>query len=124
MMQLDDRDPAHVTQLTKNGAGWNLAQNLASGLDELYYDWNLASHSSCVKTSVQHAQGAYSAYNGGPGSVCRWSSSKSTFSRFDKDFLIQYRNQLWLQHVSDTSAPAKFDISCLMESKSDCAVIP
>ncbi len=117
LMQIDDR--SHVDAL-KQGRGVDLVYNIIYGLDIFYDAWLKSAKSSCIKSStdyVSRARAAWSAYNGGPGSICRWSKSPSSG---DQQFHTKIIQKAWLQLVKDQNAPSQLDIQCLMEGLRPC----
>src|SRR5690606_23104670 len=71
LMQVDDR--AHFNAI-KQGLGWNLMTHMAYALDIYYSAWQKAPSKSCVGRETNYearTRAAWSAYNGGSGSICR-----------------------------------------------------
>jgi hypothetical protein len=94
MMQIDDR--SHK-KFIKSGNAYDLSSNLTYGLDLLYTLRETALRKPCGKkgkTAEAVSRSVYSAYNGGPGSRCRWTKN-SKWSRNDQQFLEKYRARLW-----------------------------
>ena len=117
MMQVDDR--SHVDAL-KKGKGVDLIYNMMYGLDIFYAAWVRSASASCVNSASDYknrARAAWSAYNGGPGSICRW-KTKNTAG--DQQFLAKYNSKTWLKLVGDIKAPSSLNIKCLAEGVRPC----
>lgn len=121
LMQVDDR--SHGVAV-RSGKGVDLVFNAVYGLDVFYAEWVNSAHASCVSSSSDYksrARSAWSAYNGGDGSICRWRNSKSPYAEADREFNRKYDARAWLSYVKDTKASAKLDVKCLAEGKRPCA---
>lgn len=119
MMQVDDR--SHVAAL-REGRGVDLVYNIMYGLDVYYAGWLKAASASCVSSATNYknrARAAWSAYNGGPGKVCRWSSSPTSG---DTGYLQKFNQRSWLNYVRDTAASVRVDVNCLMYNTRPCAL--
>lgn len=122
LMQVDDR--AHYTAATQ-GKGWELMQNIYYSLDEYYTAWQRAPSQSCVSSASDwrsRARAAYSAYNGGPARICRWTNPGDTWARNDNGFRDKYDGQAWLSYVADRNMAAKVNVKCLAGGGSNCPV--
>lgn len=120
LMQLDDR--WHYLAANQ-GKGWELVSNILYSLDEYYAAWQRAPSSSCVSSASNwrsRTRAAYSAYNGGPSQICRWTNPNHTWARNDKGFLQKYDGRAWLAYVGDTSAASTINVKCLAEGGSFC----
>ncbi len=118
MMQVDDR--SHTAAL-KEGKGVDLIYNMMYGLDIFYASWTKSATASCINSPSDYknrTRAAWSAYNGGPGSICRW-KNKNTAG--DQQFLAKYDAKSWLTFVADPKAPVSVDIKCLAEGVRPCA---
>lgn len=118
--QIDDR--WHFTQVNQ-GVAWNLVQNILLGLEEFYSNWSRALKASCYvnhPTDRNRARAAYSAYNGGPSSICRWQDSSSPWAYIDQSYAQFYDDEQWLKSVTDANATADVDLNCLMNNQLVC----
>ncbi len=118
MMQVDDR--SHAAAL-KKGKGVDLIYNMMYGLDIFYASWTKSATASCISSPndfKNRTRAAWSAYNGGPGAICRW-KNKNTAG--DQQFLAKYDAKSWLPFVADPKAPVTVDIKCLAEGVRPCA---
>lgn len=121
LMQIDDR--YHTEDINK-GKGVDLASNMLMGLDEYYANWVRSAGVSCVKSRTDwqaRARSAWSAYNGGPGNICRWSKAKNRHAKKDASYKKNYLTKRWLTIVTDVNAPAALDVRCLAEGRRPCA---
>lgn len=124
LMQVDDR---HHFNAIKEGRGSNLVYNLIYAFDIYYAGWESSKKASCIKRESDYkarARSAYSAYNGGPSKICRWTNSKDRWAQNDVGFLQKYDKQEWLNLVSDFHAASSVDIKCIMDGMQNCAVKP
>lgn len=98
MMQVDDR--WHKQFILSNKV-FDLSQHLVYSMDMLYDLRKKAKRKPCSgKTDAASInRTAWSAYNGGPASKCRWTRS-SRWSRNDKGFWEKYQNQSWEQIIA------------------------
>lgn len=121
LMQLDDR--SHSVAI-KAGKGTDLAENMVYGLDIFYSNWVKAAKASCVSSPRDYkarARAAWAAYNGGGGSICRWTNPNSAWARNDKGYLANYNNRTWLNYTKSTTAASSLDVRCLAEGVRPCA---
>lgn len=120
MMQVDDR--WHFPALDE-GKGWNLIENLVYALDEYYAAWERAPGVWCVGSESDwksRARAAYSAYNGGPSKICRWTDPNDPWSRNDMGFLYKWNDQSWNNYVMDAGRAASLDVGCLIDGGYEC----
>jgi hypothetical protein len=120
LMQIDDR--AHFDAVNK-GLAWNFITNLTYAMDIFYQQWERAPSQSCVGSSTNWSariRAAWAAYNGGAGSICRWTNPKSKWAQNDANFLAIYNSRSWKSYVADESAPASIDAACLIENRENC----
>ena len=122
LMQVDDR--AHFDAVS-NGLAWNLATHLTYAMDIYYAAWQNAASKSCVTGASNYWQArirsAWSAYNGGPSRLCRWTDPNNAWAANDKNFYNALTGKKWKTYVEDESQKTTIPISCLMEKKEDCA---
>jgi hypothetical protein len=101
LMQVDDR---YHTAAIESGYGWRLDDNLVYALDIYYDGWQRAPDAWCVAAPVdwaERARAAYSAYNGGPGQICRWTAPTSAWAQNDAGYYDKYVRQEWQYYVAD-----------------------
>jgi hypothetical protein len=121
LMQVDDR--SHSKAINQ-GQGVDLADNLLLGLDIFYANWVRSATASCVSSPSDYhsrARAAWAAYNGGQGSICRWTNSNSQWAANDKGFEAKFSGQRWLPYVSNPNASSPLDVRCLAEGSRPCA---
>ncbi|QKT03580.1 hypothetical protein HUS23_07035 [Ectothiorhodospiraceae bacterium 2226] len=100
LMQIDDR---WHTDPIRSGVGWHLEDNLIYALDIYYDGWRRAETADCVSFAEDweaRARAAYSAYNGGPAQICRWTDPNHRWSQNDAGFHDKYQRQEWLNYVA------------------------
>lgn len=121
LMQVDDR--AHYTA-TLAGKGWEMVANMLYSLDEYYIAWNGASSKWCIQqygnTWRNRSREAYSQYNGGPSSSCRWTNPDHKWARNDVGFAQKYDQKSWENYVDDLNRAATINVSCLVNGGSNC----
>jgi hypothetical protein len=120
IMQVDDR--SHAVALNQ-GKGVDLAENMAYGLDIYYAAWVKAKTVSCVTSTTdyeQRARAAWSAYNGGSGSICRWTNPNSAHAAKDTQYITKFRAKAWLAHVADQNRKSAVNVECLVEGVRPC----
>lgn len=93
MMQIDDR--SHKTFIRSNKV-YDINPHMVYALDMLYDMRAKAIKKPCSGKSDLDSinRSAYSAYNGGPGSKCRWLKN-TKWSRNDKGFYEKYTGKTW-----------------------------
>lgn len=103
ILQIDDRSHKKIVESNKV---YDLTSHVIYAFDVLYSMRQNAIKKPCKggKTVEAISRSAYSAYNGGPASKCRWTNSGKKWSRNDKDFLEKYRGQLWRKKMNSTLA--------------------
>jgi len=124
IMQVDDR--SHYVSLNA-GAGANLGIHFAYALDIYYEAWQAAPSKSCVPSPtnwLSRTRAAYSAYNGGMGSICRFTNSSSKWAKNDRNFLDKFNKRQWLNSVANVNKPASINIACLSQGKESCPSSP
>ncbi len=121
LMQVDDR--AHYSAALQ-GKGWELVENMLYSLDEYYVAWQSASSKWCIQqygnTWRNRSREAYSQYNGGPSSSCRWTNPNHTWARNDVGFATKYDQKSWEYYVADLSKPSTINVSCLANGGTNC----
>ena len=101
LMQIDDR---WHTDAIAAGVGWRLDENFLYALDIYFSEWERALSTDCVDAPnawESRARSAYSAYNGGPTQLCRWTDPDHRWAQNDEGFYDKYSFQRWLNHVSE-----------------------
>ena len=124
IMQIDDRSYVDVI---KAGKATDLTNNVLTGLDIFYSMWNRAATASCVSSPTNYrdrARSAWAAYNGGPGSICRWTNPSSAWAANDKGFLANYTTPPWKPYASALTASAPLAVRCLFEGVRPCRSTP
>jgi hypothetical protein len=122
IMQVDDR--SHSVAIGQ-GKGVDLVDNMIYGLDIFYSAWVKAASASCVSSSSNYeerARAAWAAYNGGSGSICRWTNPNSAWAANDTGFITKFRAQSWVSSVMSPAKAAALDVSCLAEGSRPCAL--
>lgn len=120
MMQIDDR--WHFVALNE-GKGFNLIENMIYALDIYYAEWQNALDESCLDSATNwrnRARSAYSAYNGGPSQICRWTDPDDAWVQNDIGFAAKYDNQSWSGYIGDTNHTSPIDVECLAEGGTNC----
>lgn len=120
LMQIDDR--AHFNPVN-TGIAWNLITNLTYAMDIYYAQWERAPSQSCVGSATNwkaRIRAAWAGYNGGPGSICRFTNANSAWAENDQNFLSMYNNQSWKTYLTNASLPSSINAACLIEKKENC----
>lgn len=118
--QVDDR--WHFSKVS-TGRAADLVQNMIIGLEEFYMDWQQAAKARCVKSDdnyISQTRAAYSAYNGGLGSLCRWTNSKANFARNDVGFLQKFKSKSWRGIITNYEIKPSIDVKCLINGNENC----
>lgn len=117
MMQIDDRwHFAHINE----GKGWQIFENMIYAMEIFYAEWQNASTASCVSSATEWSErtrAAYSAYNGGPSKICRWSNNPAWQ---DDGFLEKFEAASWQSYITDEMLVTAIDVECLMEGVEFC----
>jgi hypothetical protein len=128
MLQVDDR--YHLPAL-EDGAGWNLFRNLSYGFDIFFDAWQDAASASCVVATFgsepyweERSRSAYSAYNGGPARLCRWTDPDNPFAQNDRGFADKYRARAWRTEIADADHVTRLNVACYLEGGLDCPLLP
>ena len=120
LVQIDDRH--HFSAITE-GVGANIVMNILYGLEIFFNAWEKSVSTSCVRDEYDYegrVRSAYSAYNGGPGKICRWTNSNDRWARNDIGFWDHYKNQSWEDYVADLEQEISVDIGCIVDGREDC----
>lgn len=121
IMQVDDR--SHQTALLQ-GRGVDLVYNMIYGLDVFFEEWERAPGQSCVGSASNYekrTRSAWSAYNGGPGSICRWANPNSAHASKDISFYDKFKKKSWVNYIDDINHVSRIDVQCLAEGSRPCA---
>ena len=121
LMQVDDR--SHQSALL-DGKGVDLIYNMIYGLDIFFAAWERAPNTSCLNSPTNYTnriRSAWAAYNGGPGRICRWTSSSGTFAHHDVQFLEKLNAQSFKSWVNSETHSTPLNIDCLVEGNRPCA---
>lgn len=122
LMQLDDR--WHYLALL-DGVGSNLTKNLVYAMDLLYLSWHKSISAPCILNASDweaRARSTYSAYNGGPAQICRWTHEDSIWRQNDQAFKEKWDTQEWLPFAQN-SVLLEIDAACFIEQGYDCAPV-
>lgn len=120
LMQVDDR---HHYPAVTDGIAWNLVTNIAYGMDLFYAAWDRAPSQSCVGSATNweaRIRSAWSAYNGGPAQICRWTKTTGTWAQNDKNFYNILKGRRWETIVTDPNRTPSVPVACLMEKRENC----
>ncbi len=120
LLQVDDR--WHFVAV-RDGVAANLVEHGIYAMDEYYAAWQRAPNQSCVSSPtdyVARTRSAWSAYNGGPSRICRWTNPNSPHASKDQQFYQKYQNQSWSNHIEDFNRESSVDMVCLAEGNSNC----
>lgn len=114
LMQVDDR--WHFAYVREGGAA-RIQDNIIYGLDLFYSLWTKAGQASCVggaSNYLSRTRATYSMYNGGEGSVCRWTNPSHTWYKNDKNFYDHFVQENWKRFVVNQPT-FKYNFSCLVQ---------
>jgi hypothetical protein len=114
-------------------SSFDLVGNIVGGLDTYFVEWNRAINSSCFNTAngknpsletifENRARSAYSAYNGGPGRLCRYTDRGNKWKGNDEKFFDSYHNRPYMKYVSDENQAPPVNVKCLMNGDDLCAM--
>ncbi len=121
MMQIDDR--WHFVAISEEGKGFKLIENMIYAMDIYYAAWEDAPEQWCLDSTTNwrdRSRSAYSAYNGGPTQICRWTDPDDTWAQNDINFATKYDNHSWDSYIADTSHISTINVECLAEDGSNC----
>lgn len=119
IMQVDDR--SHTAALIK-GKGVDLVYNILYGLDIFYSNWIKSAKAKCVKSPndfISRIRSSWSAYNGGPGKICRW---KDRSTAGDTQFFEKFNSKKWMNYISDSNLNSPQNLKCLIEGIRPCYI--
>lgn len=118
--QIDDR--WHFVKI-EDGIGWDLFENLIYGMEIFYREWVRALSASCVTspTSITRVRAAYSAYNGGPSQLCRWTNPNHRWARNDTNYYDKLKAKSWSRYIQ-TGYTLSVDPVCLAKKAGACHV--
>ncbi|MCB9061144.1 MAG: hypothetical protein H6622_06455 [Halobacteriovoraceae bacterium] len=120
IMQVDDR--WHFDYV-KDGRAWGLVPHFLFSLDMYYSAWQKSKTQWCVDSETNYesiTRSAYSAYNGGMSSICRWTNPKHKWARNDINFWQKFQNTPWEKFILDFNRIVPIDIDCLANNKTNC----
>lgn len=120
LLQVDDR--WHFVAV-RDGIAAHLIDHAMYAMDEYYAAWQRAPAQSCVSSStdyVARTRSAWSAYNGGPSRICRWTNPNSPHAPKDRQFFEKYQSQTWNNFIEDFDKVASVDVVCLAEGNTNC----
>lgn len=120
LMQVDDR--WHFAAIN-DGTAWNVVRNTVYSLEQYFAGWQRFPNVSCFTRADDYdsrARAAYSAYNGGPSRICRWTNPNDTWARNDNGFRDKLRGAQWISFVGDGLATAPVDVRCHMNNGENC----
>lgn len=121
MMQVDDR--SHRSAILR-GVGADLVKNMFYAMDIYFTHWQRWPNASCftrLDDYYNRTRAAWSAYNGGPSRICRWTNPDDTWARNDRNFRDALDSQPFVRFVSDPRAPSSVDVDCLIDEKFPCS---
>ncbi|MBL6988843.1 MAG: hypothetical protein ISR65_03660 [Bacteriovoracaceae bacterium] len=124
IMQVDDR--WHFIAIT-DGTASNLVNNIVYSLEEYYNAWIKFDSADCFTSTTDYrsrARAAYSAYNGGPKRICRYTNPDDRWARNDKGFVNKYDQHSWDKYVADPDATSSVNIQCIIEDNENCNLPP
>jgi len=122
MMQIDDR--WHFTEI-ENGVGWQLFENMLYSFEIYYAAWQDAVEQSCLTSSTDwknRSRSAYSAYNGGPTRICRWSDQPGEWVQ-DTNYENYYDSKPWQDEIDTPDLVSPLNIPCFLEGAVDCVPV-
>lgn len=120
LFQVDDR--WHFNAVL-DGRAANMIMNGLYSLDEYYAAWIKSATAKCIAKPTDYynrARAAYSAYNGGPTKICRWTNPKDTWARNDVGFKAKLDGQSWSKFVTHPDLESDLDIACIAAGSETC----
>lgn len=114
LMQVDDR--WHFVQVNTGGAA-RVQDNIIYALDMIYKEWERAASASCVGSPsnyVSRTRAMYSAYNGGPSKLCRWTNPKDKWARNDINYYDKFKATSWAKYI-DNRKTYEYNFNCLAQ---------
>ncbi|MCM2280754.1 MAG: hypothetical protein NDI61_02780 [Bdellovibrionaceae bacterium] len=110
---------------------FDLVGNLLYGIDHYYLEFTRARQAGCIRRRANESRAArfealsraaYSAYNGGPIAVCRWTNPRHPWSKNDKGYHKQYKTAPWREFVDDPRRASPVKTACLANGDDLCAL--
>lgn len=123
LFQVDDR--WHFNAVVEGKAA-NMIMNGVYSLDEYYAAWLKSSSVWCIKSSSDYynrARAAYSAYNGGPSKICRWTNPADTWARNDNGFKQKLDAQSWRNYIKSEDEQTSLNIPCIAAGGESCSPV-
>ncbi len=120
LFQVDDR--WHFNAVT-DGRAANIVMNGIYSLEEYYAAWARSATAWCIDSETDYynrSRAAYSAYNGGPSKICRWTNPNDKWARNDKGYKQKLDGKGWRKYITDFSLPSKIDIGCVVDGSENC----
>ncbi|OUR96747.1 hypothetical protein A9Q84_10425 [Halobacteriovorax marinus] len=119
MFQVDDR--WHFPAI-KDGTAANIVMNMIYSLEEYFDAWERAPAAGCAAEDDYEARGrsAYSAFNGGPSRICRWTNPNDRWARNDKGWWSKYQNRGWENYIQDFDKVSSVDVDCIVQGNEGC----
>jgi hypothetical protein len=127
MMQINQRYHASREQ----DRSFDIVGNVGFGIEHYYTGWDAALKAKCVmraknqtraQTFENVTRAAYSAYNGGPGAICRWTNPGHPWAKNDKNYFMKLNGRGWKEFVRDENHKLNVDLDCVRSGDDFCAV--
>lgn len=118
--QVDDRWHFVAVQ---DGSAARLISNLVYAMDLHFDQWQRAPSSECVVGEtdyINRTRAAYSAYNGGPSRICRFTDVDNTWYRNDEAYFNKYQAESWNNYITNFEVTPKLDYECLNSGDRIC----
>lgn len=130
MMQINQ---VHHAKRGGKDTSFDLVGNIQAGLEIYHTAWQAVPQTRCYQNLVRskniseeklleaRTRGAYSAYNGGPGAICRYANPRHRWAKNDKKFYSAWQKQEWLAYV-DPSSPKTIQLNthCILDGDDLC----
>jgi len=119
IFQVDDR--WHFPAI-KAGTAANLVMNMIYSLEEYFDAWERAPSAGCTTEDNYEGRGrsAYSAFNGGPSRICRWTNPNDRWARNDKGWWSKYNRKDWENYIQDFDKVSSVDVDCIVQGNEGC----
>lgn len=127
MMQINQRYHASKDQ----DRSFDIIGNVSFGIEHYFDEWENALKAKCTmrvknqsreQTFENVTRSAYSAYNGGPGAICRWTNPKHPWAKNDRNYLKKLKEQNWSEFVRDENHKLNVNLDCARSGDDFCAV--